>query len=483
MSAPHVTQRINGKRPSQIRSELETLAADRNFEHLLRLANDFLIYRPDDYVALNYAGQANHELKNYKAAEACYLRAYNIYDKDPALCSNMGNLYQDMRDLDQAVYYCETAYKLSPDNPQIIKNLANKHRERKEFETALKYYEMLRIIEKDDPDILFNIGLLHFYLMQPEKGSPFYEQRMLTDNYEFPDDWSIPEWDGKASLKNKTILILEEQGFGDTILFSRFLPKLIDKGANIIFKCRKQLHRLFEGFPCELTEGKDKVIEQSNIDYYLSLASLANRFEPDWQKWPPPMPISIAEQSKKRYDTIKNHTHNTLKIAISWSGNPEFSANDRRSVSYERFLHFANTYPDIQFYSFIKGAGENDLVKYGSGTITPLGHTFSDFSDTAAMLEHMDMIIMTDSALAHLGGSMDVPVLDLMDTFPYWIYFPEVATTPLYKSVRFIRQTEANEWDPVFNKVHEILGALQKLDYDIVNSETILQTIDTYLQA
>ena len=138
-----------------------------------------------------------------------------------------------------------------------------------------------------------------------------------------------------------------------------------------------------------------------------------------------------------------------------------FQQNAKRAVSIERFLKLAAKHPEIQFYSFQTGERDVDMNRYGLGTMIPMGHMFDNFSETSAALDYMDLVIMTDSSLTHLCGHQGVPQLDLLNFRPYWLYFPETRTTPLYDGTRFIRQQEPGDWDGVFENTDKLLTKLQ----------------------
>ena len=134
-----------------------------------------------------------------------------------------------------------------------------------------------------------------------------------------------------------------------------------------------------------------------------------------------------------------------------------FANNRKRAVSAERFLPLAEI-PGIQLYSLQKGPREKDLDTSGAGALIPeLGPHLNDFSETAAVLKELDLVIMTDSSVAHLAGSLDVPVWNLLSYRPYWLYLSERQDCPWYSSMRLFRQPVPGDWDSVFKKVGEEL--------------------------
>jgi hypothetical protein len=144
-------------------------------------------------------------------------------------------------------------------------------------------------------------------------------------------------------------------------------------------------------------------------------------------------------------------------VGIIWSGSVTFKRNRKRAVSLERFLPLA-TIPGVQLYSLQKGPCEKEVAEHGAqGLILEFGPHLNDFADTAAVLKELDLVIMTDSSVAHLAGTVGCPVWNLLCSHAYWIYLSEHADCLWYKSMRLFRQPLPGDWDGVFKTVAEEL--------------------------
>ena len=114
--------------------------------------------------------------------------------------------------------------------------------------------------------------------------------------------------------------------------------------------------------------------------------------------------------------------------------------------------------PELRLFSLQKGPRARDLYELGAdAVITDLGKLCEDFADTAAALESMDVVLMTDSSLAHLAGSLHKPVINLLQYVPYWIYSSAATTTPWYPSHRLVKQGAPGNWEPVFEEARALL--------------------------
>ena len=463
MQTQNAAQQSQGNRAisvHEITAHIENLLETNKGDEAEQYLQKILLNHPFNAILLSKLGNVFHHNKKFAAARSCYERAIYMQPENFGTLSNYSNMLQDMGRIKDAVKYSERAYEIAPDSYQVRKNLANKYRDDKQFEKARKLYEELHAENPADANIAFDIGFMSMYLRDLDKGWEFFKNRVNIDFYKEMYESPLPLWDGVSDISDKRLLILSEQGYGDTILLSRFIDSVKSKAAVTGLACDKALHPLFDNLGIQI---EDKfACPSDNYDLHIPMMSLPPLFEKDWLKWPATPSISVPEKSKKKVDIVGKHAGKTLKVGIVWSGNPEFKDNARRATTLEPFLELSAKVPLAQFYSFQTNGGERQLKDSGFGTVVRLGHLLDDFGDTAAALEHMDLIIMTDSSLAHLAGSMNVPVINLLHTRPYWIYYPEDNTSALYPTMRFIRQSEPDDWEPVFDKAAEVLSAIDQ---------------------
>ncbi len=148
---------------------------------------------------------------------------------------------------------------------------------------------------------------------------------------------------------------------------------------------------------------------------------------------------------------------NRFKIGIVWSGNPHFVENHKRATGITPFLHLA-TVPGVQLFSLQKSPQEEDISSAGAeALVTKLGPYLHDFADTAAVLRRLDLVIMTDSSVAHLAGTIGSPVWNLLSFRPFWLYQSKRLDSPWYPSMRLFRQTRPGDWGSVFAEVFQEL--------------------------
>lgn len=437
-----------------------------------------LIQAPNDAWSLTKLGIIHRVKKQYAAAEACYLRAFAHSTDNGHLHSNYGNLLVDMDRPDEGVTHTTRALELMPDDFVVRRNRAVSLREAKRFKEALEEYE--RCIENtpDDMRLRIDASEVALYDGQFDKAWDYFEARLQAGMVQMINPALVPLWQGE-DIKGKRILVCSEQGFGDTILMARFLPLLVERGAEVTFGCKTVLHELFSALPCKLVAQGEYT--PSDYDVQIPMMSLPRLLAKDWTNWPMAPKLHITDAARQKFGWLQKHAGKSLRVGILWSGSVTFANNEKRSVPYERFVDLIRAFPNVQFYSFQKGEREKDMADHGRGPMVPLGHMFDNFSETAAALAHMDLILMTDSALCHLAGATDVPVLDLLQYLPYWLYFPETPRSSVYDSVRYLRQETPGAWDPVFDKAKTALAALQSAKENDPDGFSTLAVLDTLL--
>ena len=273
--------------------------------------------------------------------------------------------------------------------------------------------------------------------------------------------YGAPRWRGE-DLAGKTILLYAEEGHGDNILCSRYIPLIKAKGARILLFARAPLRRLFGSIP-----GVDRLVEEGNlgeiIHYRCSLMSLPEVFNTSLDTIPLPAPLWVPDTVPPPVAEILDAGKNRFRVGIVWSGNPAFFDNRKRATRLERFLPLAEI-PGVQLYSLQKGEAERELGACGAeGLVPALGPHLQDFADTAAVLRKLDLIIMTDSGVAHLAGALGRPVWNLLAFNAYWLYLTQRADSPWYSSMRLFRQPRAGDWDAVFANVRSELARAVKL--------------------
>lgn len=410
---------------------------------------------------------------------------------DASLLSNMANCWKDLGYYDKAVTLAEQAAE-QDGSPGIVNNYAIALRQAGRVQEAFAVFSRLADRYPENPAFQWDRAYTQMYLSMDEKSWQDFESRWqggLLPEHPLAD--KVAAWNGE-SLAGKSLLLTREQGFGDTLLMTRYLPELKQAGADIYLECRKELWPLLAGCGVHLVEdpvhaAADDTADQSSqnlpaYDYRCPIMTLPRLLGTNEDNIPEPVAFTIPEEIQQNI-AIKNDGA-ALNVGVVWSGSETFGGNKHRSTSLENFLKLALDIDDVRMVSLQKGPQAQLLAQTGTDTlITDLSAHLQDFAITAAIVEKLDVIVMTDSAVAHLAGTMGKPVINLLNTMPYWLYRTTGTTTPWYPSMRLIRQREAMDWTEVFDQVRDILTELSKvkLQQGGLSASSCLQLIDQQL--
>ncbi len=425
-----------------------------------------------------------HNANDLKGAIDAYRRILAVQPRNRVAWGNLGVVYRKAKRPDMAIACYRRALDGDENNAGVIGNLANAYKDQEDFERSLAYHR--RAIELDPKAI----GLLHNYgVALSEAGLPVEARRVFDDvvardpNHidghwdrsicalrlgdfsqaswdDYDWRWKLQElnnyvpptrapiWRGEK-LAGRTLLVYSEQGFGDTLLALRYLPKLVGLDGKVILRCQPELRRLAGDVPGfhEMVSSKDPAPPH---DLAIPMMSLMGLFTRAVAEIPPPPTLRVPEGAGEKALRLIARAGDRFKIGIIWSGSVTFRGNLRRAVTLDRFLRFADV-PGVQLFSLQKGPPHDEYVAADPNpVIVDLGSTFEDFADMAAALRALDLVIMTDSSVAHLAGTLGVPIWDLVNFNTYWIYFLGRDDTAWYPSMRLFRQEKPGDWDEVF---------------------------------
>lgn len=443
--------------PATVRARFEAAARHHRASELEQAIAGYqavIEEAPDWSSAYVNLGAALRRQGKFDVALACTRRALELAPDAPGVLMNLGNVLKDLDRFDEAVTAQRAAVAARPNNPQAHYNLGITLKESGDIGAAVAAFEQALALDPDNVEIEWDRALALLLLGRFDAGWPAYEARWRLGS--LPDrGFRVPRWQGE-DFAGRTLLLHPEQGFGDAILASRFIPQVKARGGAVRLECKAPLRRLFTDL-----EGVDELLEpgaaQTGFDLECPAMSLPGLLGAPTDLPPPPR-LHLPEQCRRRWESALAPTADGFKVGIVWSGSLTFKGNRRRATALERFLGLTGV-PGVRLYSLQKGPLERELESSGArAVVSDIGGQVSDFADTAAAIQALDLVIMTDSAVAHLAGSLGTPVWNLLSFVPYWLYGLAGETTPWYPAMRLIRQPRPGDWDSVFERVAEDLA-------------------------
>lgn len=445
--------------------------------------------KPDIAGIFSLLGIVCKELGKFSDAEQSYLKAIQVDPNFFEAYYNLGVLYHKNKKVEQAVPFYKKAVELNSALYLAYYNLGNAYREMEIFGEAEKYYLQSLQIKNDFADAYYNLGVIKEQQFDYENAMQYYNAALLHDKNHVSARWNRSvillllqnyeegyreyEWRKKRKeypqryfskpelmnqiVNGKTILVYDDQGLGDTIQFSRYLIKLKELGAVIVFECDNKLWGLFSRF-----KAIDQIIERSNsqepgieYDYHISLLSLPLYFKTTYQTIP--ADISYIAADKELTNKWRNVIGDSkkVKVGLVWAGNPYHSRDKQRSINFSEFASLLSL-EDVEYFSLQKYSNtDGQLQPIDFNGITKL--EIDTFADTAAIIENLDLVISVDTSVAHLAGAMGKPVWNLIYYYPDWRWSQESSTTPWYPSMKLFRQPTPLNWKSVLEDVEKEL--------------------------
>lgn len=457
-----MNEQDTGNRPrtlNEVFNEAVTKHRAGELDEAERLYRLCIAHQPGSVTAWTNLGALLRSRKKLVAAVACHRKALEIDPKAINVRSNLANALADIGEAEEAVALRQKLVEEQPDEWARIRDLAIAYRGCWRNQEAVDLIDRTEARLGRDEQAVLQRALAHLMLGNWKEGFADFEARYSGDEVSLPENAPWPRWMGE-DLTGKSIVILPEQGFGDAILMTRFIPGLKARGASrVAMVAKKPLARLLSR-----VEGVDAVIpaarRQDSFDYYTPNMSLPHLVGMPAGGTPPPLPrLAIPDDSRARAAKLTASFAHRFRIGIVWTGSLTYRANHRRSTTPESFAPLA-TVPGVQLFSLYKGDAHKDFLDSGMAgpIVDACGHD-RDFADTAAMIDAMDLMITTDTAVVHVAASMGKPVWNMLTWEGFWLYGKE-ATTPWYPSMRLFRQPASGDWDTVFAEVETALRKL-----------------------
>jgi FKBP-type peptidyl-prolyl cis-trans isomerase 2 len=389
----------------------------------------------------------------------CYEKATGLNQDFVEAHHNLGVAYNVNGLFDKAALCFQKVLQLQPDHPGACYNLGNTLVAQSQFEDALHYYRRAIEIIPEFADAHFAIALINLRSGKFEEGWTGFEWRWKLKDVVIQRSFSEPRWEG-SDITGKTILLYAEQGLGDTIQFIRYAPLLALKGAKVIFESQEELVSLLRN-----VEGIQMVYHQGktlpSFDLHCSLLSLPLIFKTTSISIPDNIPYITADPDlvKKWYDKLAGN-NSQLKIGIIWAGDPRPKYGHIRSCPLENFAPLAEM-DNICFYSLQKGGPSRQVFAPPAGMkIIDYSVELTDFSETAALIENLDLIISVDTAVAHLSGALGKPVWLLLPFVSDWRWMLNRKDSPWYPTMKLFRQEKTGDWKPVIKNIKDALDTV-----------------------
>jgi tetratricopeptide (TPR) repeat protein len=462
--------------------ELErAIEAVLSFQHVLRL-------KPRDWDAANKSGRLLYQLQQWADAllqfNLCdelqpdhaptlairalclrHLRRFEDYladnrralALDPAnaeACNNIGDALQFLGREEEALQWFDGSLSLAPDNVKVLNNKAFSLTQLQRFDEAVAIYDSVKKIDPDNAVADWNMALLHMLKGNFEAGWTGREARWRATRLPvaYPK-FSEPMWLGEGSIEGRTVLVRADEGLGDTIQFARYVPMLEARGARVILVVEEALCTLLSSLPGVSQCFATSAGALPAFDVHCPMSSLPLAFGTRLDTIPAATSY-LPRPAKARVDAWEARLgpHDRLRVGLVWSGSPGHRNDHNRSIPLRAMARILDV--DAAFVSLQKDARAVDrAVLLERSDIVDLTADLADFSETAALVSCLDLVITVDTSVAHLAGALGCPTWVLLPWTPDYRWLLDREDSPWYPTMRLFRQTETRDYAGVLDRV------------------------------
>lgn len=401
-------------------------------------------------------GMALHALDRHEEALAAFDRALALSPDYAVALYNRGSTLHGLKRYEDAVASYDRAIAVKPDYAAAHSNRGASLYEMMRFDEALASYDRAVAADPDFPDAHWNEASLRLLTGDFKRGFAEYEWRWTYERLApAKRDYPQPQWRGE-DVAGKTVLLYSEQGFGDTIQFSRYATLVAARGARVVLEVESQLERLLQSLP-----GPAVVLAKGgpapDFDVHCPLLSLPFAFGTEVDTVPGEMPYLSAPAEAVAAWRAKLPRDGRRKIGLCWSGNTGHLRDADRSIAFDALAPLLDV--EAAFVVVQKDIRPADAAALNArGDIPQVGAALGDFADTAALIAALDLVITVDTSIAHLAGALGKPVWILLPRIPDWRWLLNRNDSPWYPTARLFRQDDSAVWPSTIARVREALG-------------------------
>ena len=417
---------------------------------------------PRDAEAYSNRGAAQRALKRFDDAVASYDRAIALAPGLAAAHNNRGVALKEIGRLDAALASFDAAIGLQPGYGEAHSNRANALAALGRYDEAIAGYAQAVAVNPDDATARCNGGMVKLLTGRFADGWADWEARWDIDQMA-PGrrGFAQPQWTGDADIRDKRVLLVAEQGAGDTIMVVRYTRLVADRGATVILEAPRALRSLLEP-----VEGASEIVTQGDalpeFDLYCPLLSLPRAFKTRLDTILAEVPYLAAPMSRVAVWRGRLAQLTGLRIGLVWAGNPQHINDQRRSVGLHRLLPLLAE-RGASLISLQKDLQPGDAQLLDAyPRLIHMGDDLATYDDTAAAISLLDLVISVDTSVAHLAGALGKPVWILLPSNPDWRWLLDRDDSPWYPTARLFRQSVRDDWGGVVERVKVEIGRLTK---------------------
>ena len=427
------------------------------FEQALQFITSASKLKPSDFSIYYNQAKALQELKRHNEALISYDKVLALKPDYVPAYNNRGNILKELQRYDAALDSYNKALSIRSDFLVAYINRASVLQDLKRYDEAVAAYDQAIALKPDYAEANYNKGLVKLLLGDYEAGWPLQEWRWKTDQYKgLVRSFKQPLWLGTESPAGRTILLYADQGIGDAIQIARYVPMVATLGAKVILEVQSQLVPLLKTIDGSGVTVIAKGGTLPEFEFQCPLMSLPLAFKTTISTIPQHVPYLAADPQKQLEWRERLGQKILPRVGLAWSGNAMHKNDCNRSISLRSFEPLLCA--DFEYHSLQKEIRQEDkeiLAEFSE--IHVHDAELHNFSDSAALVSELDMVITVDTAVAHLAGAMGKEVWILLPYIADFRWMTERSDSPWYPSAQLFRQDSRGDWGSVITKLHSKL--------------------------
>lgn len=449
-----------GETPEQALTRAQAAAQAKRFGEAAGICNDVLTQLPDHPPALALQGIIAALTNDPDRGVALLQRAIQLRPGNASWYAHLSSLCRITYRLEEAVAAGNESIRLDPNNADHLVNLSLIYVDVDDRQRAMACLLRALGLRHDHPDGHLAMAQNLLAMGEFEPGWMEYEWRNLTEagKSTMPKMTSAP-WNGMR-IPNGRLLLVGDQGYGDTIQFARYIPAAAARCQEIVLGCSAEMGPLLRNLP-GVTQYCHRWNDVPGHAAHCRLSSLPYLFHTMPDTIPAKIPYLAADPARIAHWRERFATQlppGLPRIGLAWTGRPTHPNDRRRSVPLERLASLANA-GQAAFVSLQKPMPPRDLAMLGRfAGMTDIADALTDFGETAAVMENLDLVITVDTAMGHLAGALGKPVWIMIPKAADWRWMLDRTDSPWYPTARLFRQRYPGAWDAVLAEVTEALA-------------------------
>lgn len=377
---------------------------------------------------------------------------------DTELLIAQGNTHRADRQYAEALKCYALAFAQDHDSAAAFNNYGNVMREIGHPERAMPFLQHASLLDPTNVTARFNQAVSLLLMGNYTQGWPAYEARWDYEHLAGTEPkFSQPRWRGE-DLKGKTVLVVGEQGHGDNIQFCRFLFNLHVMGAKIKLQVTDGLVPLLSNSPIIESVGT-YTTDMGEFDYWVPIMSIPGILGVTLENLPTQVNYLNAEDTLVKAWLQRLGPKKKMRVGFSWSGRRDSWLNQHKGMPFETMLQLIRDNPDYEWVNLQIDATTDEEMALEDAGVTRYPGSIASFSDTAALISCMDVVISVDTAIAHLSGALGRPTWIMLQKFATdWRWLLSRESSPWYSTARLFRQPDFDDWTSVTKKVAQYLS-------------------------